>query len=143
MTIRETQIKITAIIRHPTDTRMAADRQTRYTQSKGRKGHAAYGRCRKESKVTLPPWVSAWQLLKKNSTNSPAKPSHRKNLPERNALSLIFIRLLRVKKPNSQTHVEWFGLFCSKTLDRPGKRKSQLKRCLSQIGPWSNFFTVD
>lgn len=144
MTIREIQIKITVIIRHPTDTRTAADRQTdRVHTEQGTQRTCSLRASSERKQSDIATLGFSLATVEKNSTNSPAKPSHRKNLPERKALSLIFIQLLTVKKPNSQTHVEWFVLFCSKTLDRPGKRKSQLKRYLSQIGPWSNFFTVD
>lgn len=47
------QIKTMAIIKHPTNTRMAADRQTRYTQSKGHRGHAAWGVAGKKTECDI------------------------------------------------------------------------------------------
>lgn len=112
MTIRETQVKITAIIRHPTDTRTAADRQTdRVHTEQGTQRTCSLRASSERKQSDIATLGFSLATVEKNSTNSPAKPIHRKNLPERKALSLMFIQLLTVKKPNSQTHVEWFGLF--------------------------------
>lgn len=122
MTIRETQIKITAIIRHLTDTRTAADRQTdrvHTEQGTQRTFSLRASSERKQSDIATLGFSLA--TVEKNSTNSPAKPSHRKNLPERKALSLIFIQLLTVKKPNSNA----CGMVCFVLFKNPRQTREE------------------